>query len=124
MWAVVGDLLRPRAGVRPEGGPVVSEDRYIELWNLVFMESERGEGTKDEFEIIGSLPRKNIDTGMGVERVACVLQGVPNVYETDLLRPVIDTVAARAPRPYGNHGTPKMTCATASSPTTAAPRRS
>lgn len=91
----------------PEGGPVVSEDRYIELWNLVFMESERGEGTKDEFEIIGSLPRKNIDTGMGVERVACVLQGVPNVYETDLLRPVIDTVAARAPRPYGNHGTPE-----------------
>ncbi|BCQ09480.1 alanine--tRNA ligase [Mycobacterium heckeshornense] len=89
----------------PEGGPVVSEDRYIELWNLVFMESERGEGTKDEFEIIGSLPRKNIDTGMGVERVACVLQGVPNVYETDLLRPVIEKVATLAARPYhvGNH---------------------
>ncbi|BBY08341.1 alanine--tRNA ligase [Mycobacterium noviomagense] len=89
----------------PEGGPVVSEDRYIELWNLVFMESERGEGTKDEFEITGSLPRKNIDTGMGVERVACVLQDVHNVYETDLLRPVIDTVAELAPRGYdvGNH---------------------
>ncbi|MDI3315125.1 MAG: alanine--tRNA ligase [Mycobacterium sp.] len=90
----------------PEGGPVVSEDRYLELWNLVFMQSERGEGTgKTDFEILGPLPRKNIDTGMGVERVACVLQDVPNVYETDLLRPIIDTVAARAARPYdaGNH---------------------
>jgi alanyl-tRNA synthetase len=89
----------------PEGGPVVSEDRYIELWNLVFMESERGEGTKDEFEITGSLPRKNIDTGMGVERVACVLQDVHNVYETDLLRPVLEKVATVAARPYdvGNH---------------------
>lgn len=89
------------------GGPMANEDRYVELWNLVFMGSERGEGTgKTDFEILGPLPRKNIDTGMGVERVAFVLQGVHNVYETDLLRPVIDTVAARAPRPYGNHGTP------------------
>jgi alanyl-tRNA synthetase len=89
-----------------EGGPIANEDRYVELWNLVFMQSERGEGTgKTDFEILGPLPRKNIDTGMGVERVAFVLQGVHNVYETDLLRPVIDTVAARAPRPYdvGNH---------------------
>jgi alanyl-tRNA synthetase len=89
-----------------QGGPIVNEDRYVELWNLVFMQSERGEGTtKTDFEILGPLPRKNIDTGMGVERVAFVLQGVHNVYETDLLRPVIDTVAARAPRGYdvGNH---------------------
>lgn len=94
----------PEFGV--EGGPVANEDRYIELWNLVFMQSERGEGTgKDNFEILGPLPRKNIDTGMGVERVAFVLQGVHNVYETDLLRPVIDLVQARAPRRYdvGNH---------------------
>jgi alanyl-tRNA synthetase len=88
------------------GGPIANEDRYVELWNLVFMQSERGEGTgKTDFEILGPLPRKNIDTGMGVERVAFVLQGVHNVYETDLLRPVIDAVAARAPRGYdvGNH---------------------
>jgi alanyl-tRNA synthetase len=88
------------------GGPIANEDRYVELWNLVFMQSERGEGTgKADFEILGPLPRKNIDTGMGVERVAFVLQGVHNVYETDLLRPVIDLVAARAPRGYdvGNH---------------------
>lgn len=85
-----------------EGGPEANEDRYIEIWNLVFMQNERGEGTsKENFEILGPLPRKNIDTGMGIERVACLLQGVDNVYETDLLRPVIDLVAGRAPRGYG-----------------------
>lgn len=72
------------------GGPIVDDSRYIELWNLVFMQNERGEGIgKDDFEIIGPLPKKNIDTGMGVERVACILQKVDNVYETDLLAPVI-----------------------------------
>ena len=89
-----------------EGGPEANEDRYIEIWNLVFMQNERGEGTsKEDFEILGPLPRKNIDTGMGVERIACLLQDVDNVYETDLLRPVIDTAAAAAPRGYdaGNH---------------------
>ena len=85
-----------------EGGPEANEDRYIEIWNLVFMQNERGEGTsKDNFEILGPLPRKNIDTGMGIERVACLLQDVDNVYETDLLRPVIDLVAGIAPRGYG-----------------------
>ena len=90
----------------PEGGPLASEERYIEIWNLVFMQNERGEGTtKDDYQILGPLPRKNIDTGMGVERVAVLLQGVHNVYETDLLRPVIDKVATVAARPYdiGNH---------------------
>jgi alanyl-tRNA synthetase len=94
----------PEFGV--EGGPAADEDRYIEIWNLVFMQNERGEGTgKEDFEILGPLPRKNIDTGMGVERVACILQGVHNVYETDLLRPVIDEVAKVAARPYdvGHH---------------------
>ncbi|MGZ5364382.1 MAG: alanine--tRNA ligase [Mycobacterium sp.] len=89
-----------------DGGPEANEDRYIEIWNLVFMQNERGEGTsKENFQILGPLPRKNIDTGMGVERVACLLQGVDNVYETDLLRPVIDVVASVAPRRYGqgNH---------------------
>ncbi|OBK20830.1 alanine--tRNA ligase [Mycobacterium asiaticum] len=88
------------------GGPIANEDRYLEVWNLVFMQNERGEGTsKEDYEILGPLPRKNIDTGMGVERIALVLQNVHNVYETDLLRPVIDLVAAQAPRAYdvGNH---------------------
>jgi alanyl-tRNA synthetase len=90
----------PEYGV--EGGPEADENRYIEIWNLVFMQNERGEGTsKDDFEILGPLPRKNIDTGMGVERIACLLQNVDNVYETDLLRPVIDNVEAHAPRGYG-----------------------
>jgi alanyl-tRNA synthetase len=94
----------PEYGI--EGGPEANEDRYIEIWNLVFMQNERGGGTsKEDFEILGPLPRKNIDTGMGVERVACLLQGVDNVYETDLVRPVIDLVAGIAPRGYGvgNH---------------------
>jgi alanyl-tRNA synthetase len=96
----------PEYGV--DGGPEANEDRYIEIWNLVFMQNERGEGTgKSDFDILGPLPRKNIDTGMGVERVACLLQGVDNVYETDLVRPVIDLVAGIAPIPYGNHGTPE-----------------
>ena len=107
----------PEYGV--EGGPVANEDRYIEIWNLVFMQNERGEGTgKEDFEILGPLPRKNIDTGMGVERVACLLQGVDNVYETDLMRPVIDTVAGgraarlrngqpRGRRPVPDHRRPQ-----------------
>ncbi|MCZ9291272.1 alanine--tRNA ligase [Corynebacterium lehmanniae] len=79
----------PEYGV--EGGPVADDNRYMEIWNLVFMESIRGEGDKKgNFDIVGELPQKNIDTGMGIERVACILQGVDNVYETDLLRPVID----------------------------------
>jgi len=90
----------PEYGI--EGGPEANEDRYIEIWNLVFMQNERGEGTsKDDFEILGSLPRQNIDTGMGVERIACLLQNVDNVYETDLMRPVIDKVGQFAPRGYG-----------------------
>ncbi len=85
-----------------EGGPEADEDRYIEIWNLVFMQNERGEGTgKDNFEILGPLPKKNIDTGMGVERVAFLLQGVDNVYETDLLRPIIEKAEELTGRKYG-----------------------
>ncbi len=88
-----------------EGGPVADEDRYIEIWNLVFMQDVRGElSPKDEHPPIGSLPRKNIDTGMGVERVACLLQGVENVYETDLVRPVIARAEEFSGRRYGAGG--------------------
>ncbi|MFT4088677.1 MAG: alanine--tRNA ligase, partial [Gordonia sp. (in: high G+C Gram-positive bacteria)] len=90
----------PAYGV--EGGPEADEDRYIEIWNLVFMQNERGRGIgKEEFEILGELPKKNIDTGMGVERVAFLLQGVDNVYETDLLRPVIDRAQELTGQRYG-----------------------
>jgi len=85
-----------------DGGPEVDEDRFVEIWNLVFMQNVRGPGTgKDDFEVLGSLPRRNIDTGMGVERVAFLLQGVDNVYETDLLRPVITTVEQLSGQTYG-----------------------
>jgi alanyl-tRNA synthetase len=85
-----------------EGGPAVDDTRYLEIWNLVFMEKERGQSTgPDSFEILGDLPKKNIDTGMGVERVAALLQGVDNVYETDLLRPVIDAAETITGAKYG-----------------------
>jgi alanyl-tRNA synthetase len=85
-----------------EGGPVVDEDRYLEIWNLVFMQNIRGEGHgKKDFPILGTLPAKNIDTGMGVERVAYLLQGVANVYETDLVRPVIAKAEEFSGRRYG-----------------------
>jgi alanyl-tRNA synthetase len=54
-----------------DGGPATDDDRYVEIWNLVFMQYLRGEGTgKADFEILGDLPKKNIDTGLGLERVA------------------------------------------------------
>jgi alanyl-tRNA synthetase len=85
-----------------DGGPVVDEDRYLEIWNLVFMQDERGElSPKVGHPPIGTLPSKNIDTGMGVERVAYLLQGVANVYETDLVRPVIARAEAFSGRRYG-----------------------
>ena len=85
-----------------EGGPEADEDRYIEIWNLVFMQYERGEGTgKDSFEILGELPKKNIDTGMGLERVAFLMQGVENLYEIDQVRPVLDLAAKLSGKTYG-----------------------
>ncbi len=85
-----------------EGGPEADEDRYIEIWNLVFMQFERGAGLgKDNFEILGELPKKNIDTGMGLERVAFLLQGVENLYEIDEVRPVLDLAAQLAGKTYG-----------------------
>jgi alanyl-tRNA synthetase len=85
-----------------EGGPVADEDRYLEIWNLVFMQDVRGElSPKDGNPPVGSLPQKNIDTGMGVERVAFLLQGVDNVYETDLLRPIIGAAEELSGKIYG-----------------------
>lgn len=74
-----------------EGGPEADEDRYIEIWNLVFMQYQRGDGGgKEDFPILGELPSKNIDTGMGLERVAFLMQGVDNIYEIDQVRPLIE----------------------------------
>ena len=86
-----------------DGGPVVDEDRYLEIWNLVFMQDVRGEQSpKNGHPPVGTLPQKNIDTGMGIERVAYLLQGVDNVYETDLVRPVISKAEEMSGRRYGS----------------------
>jgi len=85
-----------------EGGPDVDEDRYLEFWNLVFMQFERGPGTdKENYPILGELPAKNIDTGMGLERIASILQGVDNMYEIDEIRPLIDRACELTGKRYG-----------------------
>ena len=77
-------------------------DRYLEFWNLVFMQNIRGEGGgKDGYEILGELPKKNIDTGLGLERVAYLLQGVDNMYEIDEIYPVIERASDLSGRKYG-----------------------
>ncbi len=88
----------------PEGGPEVDEDRYMEFWNLVFMQNERGPNhgpNKSDFQVLGELPKKNIDTGMGMERVATLLQGVDNLYEIDQTRPILQRAADLAGKVYG-----------------------
>ncbi|MET9894829.1 alanine--tRNA ligase [Streptomyces sp. NPDC006465] len=90
----------PEFGV--EGGPAVNDERYVEIWNLVFMQYERGEGTsKDDFEILGDLPSKNIDTGLGMERLAMILQGVQNMYEIDTSMAVIKKATELTGVEYG-----------------------
>ncbi|MCW2676769.1 MAG: alanyl-tRNA synthetase [Modestobacter sp.] len=87
----------------PDGGPAVDRagDRFLEIWNLVFMQYERGPGEGKDFPILGELPRKNIDTGMGLERVAFLLQGVDNMYEIDEIAPVLRRAAELAGVTYG-----------------------
>jgi alanyl-tRNA synthetase len=88
----------------PDGGPAkdTGGDRFLEFWNLVFMQYERGPGEgKTDFPILGPLPSKNIDTGMGLERVAFLLQGVDNMYEIDEVWPVIERASALTGVKYG-----------------------
>jgi alanyl-tRNA synthetase len=82
--------------------PAKLEDRYLEIWNLVFMQDELSAvRSKEDFDIVGSLPKRNIDTGMGLERVAYLLQGVDNMYEIDVMYPVIETAEQLTGRRYG-----------------------
>ena len=79
----------------PAGGPEANGERYLEIWNLVFMQNLRGDsagGGKGDFPIVGELPNKSIDTGLGLDRIAAILQGVDTVCETDLLSPTLATV--------------------------------
>ena len=86
-----------------DGGPIADEDRYLEIWNLVFMQNIRAAGgTKDDFPIIGELPAKNIDTGLGLERTAALLQGVENIYEIDTTKIILDKASALTKVKYGS----------------------
>ncbi len=85
-----------------DGGPATDDDRYVEIWNLVFMQYEITDvRSKYDFTIVGELPNKNIDTGMGLERIAFLKQGVDNMYETDQVRPVLDAAVALSGKAYG-----------------------
>jgi alanyl-tRNA synthetase len=89
----------PSYGV--EGGPIADENRYVEIWNLVFMQYQIDNvRSKVDFDITGELPKKNIDTGLGMERLAMILQDVENMYETDQVRPVIDRAAELSGKEY------------------------
>jgi alanyl-tRNA synthetase len=85
----------------PDGGPAVDTDRFMEIWNLVFMQDERGPGAGEDYDILGPLPARNIDTGLGLERTAVVLQDVGSVYETDLLAPLLARATELSGRRYG-----------------------
>ena len=85
-----------------EGGPIADEDRYLEIWNLVFMQNIRGDGPgKEGYPILGELPAKNIDTGMGLERTAALLQGVENIYEIDTTRHILNKASEITRAQYG-----------------------
>ena len=82
--------------------PTEIEDRYLEFWNLVFMQEVLSAvRSKDDFDIAGPLPKRNIDTGMGLERVAFLLQGKQNMYEIDTMLPVIEKAEELTGRRYG-----------------------
>jgi alanyl-tRNA synthetase len=80
------------------GGPIGgAEDRYVEIWNLVFMQNIQDE----PYHVVGDLPAKNIDTGMGLDRIAAVLQDVPSVFDIDTTREVLRTAERYTRLEYG-----------------------
>ena len=86
-----------------EGGPIADENRYLEIWNLVFMQNERGAGGgKDSYPILGELPAKSIDTGLGLERTAALLQGVENIYEIDTTIMILNRASELTGVTYGS----------------------
>ncbi len=85
-----------------DGGPEADEDRFLEVWNLVFMQDQLSKvRAKDDFDIEGLLPSKNVDTGMGLERMASILQGVDNLYEIDTTWKILDRAAELTEQSYG-----------------------
>ena len=105
-----------------EGGPIADENRYIEIWDLVFENYEVDNvKSKTDLHIVGELENKNIDTGAGLERLAYLLQGKNNIYETDEVFPVIEAAEQLSGLKYGENE--DATCASAWSLTTCAPPR-
>ena len=105
-------------GREHEEFPIDAGGRFVEIWNLVFMQFDRDLSGK-----LTPLPRPSIDTGMGLERIAAVLQGKLSNYDTDLIRPIIENAARTVRRDAGRRSrgsTPRC----ASRPTMRAPRRS
>jgi alanyl-tRNA synthetase len=85
-----------------DGGPEADEDRFLEVWNLVFMEHQLSKvRAKDDFDIEGPLPSRNVDTGMGLDRMAALLQGVDNIYEVDTTWKILDRAAELTEQRYG-----------------------
>jgi alanyl-tRNA synthetase len=86
-----------------DGGPEADEDRFLEVWNLVFMQDQLSKvRAKDDFDIEGPLPFKNVDTGMGLERMASLLQGVDNIYEIDTYWKILERAAELTEQRYGS----------------------
>jgi alanyl-tRNA synthetase len=87
----------------PEGDIEKAGDRYMEFWNLVFMQVRLSAvRAKDDFDVAGDLPAKNIDTGMGLERMAMLLQKKGSIYEIDEVAPVLERAAELAGKNYGH----------------------
>ena len=85
-----------------EGGPEADEDRFLEVWNLVFMQDMLSAvRAKDDFDVEAPLPHRNVDTGMGLERMASILQGVDNIYEIDTTYKILDKAAELTEQEYG-----------------------
>src|SRR5919201_1801233 len=82
---------------RPTCGPGCDCERYLEFWNLVFMEFDLADDAT-----LTPLPQQNIDTGMGLERAAMLVQGVESLFDIDSFQPVLDWIAGRASAAYGS----------------------
>ena len=82
----------------PDGGPDVDEERFMEIWNLVFIQDQ----VDTDLKIVGELPAKNIDTGSSLERVATLLQGVDNYFETDLFVPLFEVAESLSGKRHGD----------------------
>lgn len=92
----------PEYGPEAVGGTVdPGGDRYLEIWNLVFDQYRRGEGQGSDYPLLGDLDQTAIDTGAGLERIAFLLQGKNNMYETDEVFPVIQRTEELTGKKYG-----------------------